>query len=70
MALSKVGTSATTHSYDDKNRLVTVIGAVTAAFVYDGDGKRVKATFGATTTAYVGNHYEKETTGATVRYRK
>ncbi|HET9909551.1 MAG TPA: DNRLRE domain-containing protein [Anaerolineales bacterium] len=36
-----------------------------ATFTYDGDGKRVKSTFnGATTTYFVGNHYE--VTGSTV----
>jgi len=31
---------------------------VTASFVYDGDGNRVKATFDGTTTVCVGNYYE------------
>jgi RHS repeat-associated protein len=36
-----------------------------ATFVYDGDGKRVKSTFnGATTTYFVGAHYE--VTGSTI----
>ncbi|MFZ2357990.1 MAG: RHS repeat-associated core domain-containing protein, partial [Anaerolineae bacterium] len=62
----KAGTSATTYSYDAENRLVTVSGAAAATFVYDGDGNRVKATFGSTTTVYVGNHYERDN-GSTVR---
>jgi len=49
-----------------ENRLTSVSGAATATFVYDGDGNRVKATFGATTTVYVGNHYERDN-GSTVR---
>ncbi len=62
----KVGTSTTTtFSYDAENRLTSVSGAATAAFVYDGDGNRVKATFGTTTTVYVGAIYE--TSGSTVR---
>ncbi len=62
----KVGTSTTTtFSYDAENRLTSVSGAATAAFVYDGDGNRVKATFGATTTVYVGAIYEMS--GSTVR---
>src|SRR4030065_456774 len=45
-------------SYDPENRLVGVSGAASATFVYDGDGKRVKATIGGTTTAYIGNYSE------------
>jgi len=33
-----------------ENRLAGVSGAATAAFVYDGDGSRVVATVGMTTT--------------------
>ncbi len=51
--------------YDAENRLTSVSGAATATFVYDGDGNRVKATFGSTTTVYVGAIYEKS--GSTVR---
>lgn len=46
----KAGTSATTYGYDAENRLVSVSGAAAATFVYDGDGNRVKTTFGSTTT--------------------
>ncbi len=54
-------------SYDAENRpsgcalrtgLSGVSGATTASFVYDGDGRRVKATAGGVTTAYVGNYFE------------
>jgi YD repeat-containing protein len=63
----KVGTSSTTtYSYDAENRLTSVSGAAAATFVYDGDGNRVKTTFGATTTVYVGNTYERDN-GSTVR---
>ena len=40
------------------NRLVSVTGAATASFVYDGDGKQIKATVNGITAVYVGNHYE------------
>jgi len=40
-------------------------GAVIATFVYDGDGRRVKATFGGSTTVYIGDYYEQ--TGSTIR---
>jgi RHS repeat-associated protein len=49
-----------------------VSGGASASFVYDGDGNRVKATFGSTTIVYVGDYpglpragYEQE--GSTVR---
>jgi hypothetical protein len=45
--------------------VASVSGAASATFVYDGDGNRVRATFGSATTVYVGNYYEKE--GSTVR---
>jgi RHS repeat-associated protein len=38
--------------------MVSVSGAVTASFLYDGDGKRVMSTIGASTTYFVGNIYE------------
>lgn len=44
--------------YDAENRLVSVSGALTASFVYDGDGNRVKSTISTTTTYFVGNIYE------------
>ena len=40
------------------NRLVSVTGAATASFVYDGDGRQVKATVNGITAVYIGNHYE------------
>jgi len=56
-----VSGSAYTLGYDAENRtknvqvarLISVSGSVTAAFVYDGDGNRVKATIGGTTTTYI-----------------
>ena len=47
-----------TLTYDAENRLVSVSGGVTAAFVYDGDGQRVISTLGTTTTGFVGDHTE------------
>ena len=43
-------------------------GAASATFVYDGDGNRVKATFGSATTVYVGNYFEW--TGSTSTMKK
>jgi RHS repeat-associated protein/uncharacterized repeat protein (TIGR01451 family) len=63
----KVGSSTTaSYSYDAENRLTSVSGAAAATFVYDGDGNRVKTTFGSTTTIYVGAIYERDN-GSTVR---
>ena len=53
-----------TLNYDAENRLVSLSGAVTASFVYDGDGQRVKSTVNGTTTYFIGAHYE--VTGSTV----
>jgi hypothetical protein len=39
-------------------RLVSVSGGVTASFVDDGDGNRVKGTIGAVTTTYIANYFE------------
>jgi RHS repeat-associated protein len=53
-----VGGSTYTLTYDAENRLVSVSGAVTASFVFDGDGNRVKSTIASTTTTFVGTYYE------------
>ena len=46
--------------WDGENRLAQVKKGATvqAAFVYDGDGARVKSTVAGVTTAYVGSHFE------------
>jgi len=45
-------------------------GGVTASFVYDSDGNRVKAMFNGTTTVYVGDYYEKTGSVWTTYYRR
>jgi RHS repeat-associated protein len=52
------GGQSVTLTYDAENRLVSVSGAVSASFVYDGDGRRVKATVSGVTSYYVGDYYE------------
>jgi RHS repeat-associated protein len=48
---------------------VQVSGAATANFVYDGDGKRMLAIEGGTTTVFIGNYFEWSGTPASaVRY--
>ena len=54
--------------YDAENRLVSVTGAATASFSYDGDGRQVKSVVNGVTTYYVGNHYEKKGTTVTKYY--
>jgi RHS repeat-associated protein len=56
-----------TLNYDAENRLVSAGGAATASFVYDGDGKQIKASVNGTTTVYVGNHYEVKS-GVVTKY--
>jgi len=52
------------------NCLTGVSGGASAAFVYDGDGARLKATFGTVTTVYIDNLCEKNlsTSGITKYY--
>jgi RHS repeat-associated protein len=53
-----VGGQTYTLSYDAESRLVSVSGAVSATFVYDGDGNRVTSTIGTTNTVYIGGYFE------------
>ncbi|MER2600017.1 MAG: hypothetical protein ABTQ73_10900 [Caldilineales bacterium] len=56
-----------TLAYDVENHVTSITGSgVNATYVYDGDGKRVKATVGGVTTVYIGNTYERDN-GTTVR---
>jgi RHS repeat-associated protein len=57
MTSRSVGGQSYTLGYDAEGRLTSVSGAATAAFTYDGDGKRAKSTLG-TTTGFVGDHTE------------
>ena len=61
------GTQDVTLSYDTENRLTGMSGGVTASYVYDGDGKRVKETIGGTTTVYIGNYFEWTGSTATMK---
>ena len=44
--------------YDAENHLTGVSGSAQAQFTYNGDGQRVVATEGVTTTVFVGNYFE------------
>ena len=60
-----IGGQTYTLGYNAESRLVSVTGpSLTASFVYDGDGARVKSTINGVTTYFVGSHYEKS--GSTV----
>ena len=54
--------------YDAENRLVSVSGAATASFVYDGDGSRVQSTINGTSTTFIGNYYSVTDSSVTKNY--
>ncbi len=54
-------------TYDAESRLVSVSGGVTANFVYDGDGNRVKGTVGGTITTYIANYFEWSGSNSTMK---
>ena len=58
MTRRTVGGQSYTLTYDAENRLVSVSGAASASFLYDGDGQRVKGTVGGVTSYYVNQFYE------------
>jgi RHS repeat-associated protein len=61
-----------TLTYDAENRLTTVSGTLTASYVYDGDGNRVRSVITAgsqvTETHYVGAHYERTLNSGNTKY--
>jgi RHS repeat-associated protein len=68
MVTRSYGGTTYTLTYDAENHMTGMTGGgVSASFVYDGDGNRVKATIGTTTT-YVGNYFEW--TGSTSTMKK
>jgi len=57
-----------TLTYDAENRLIGIAGgSLTASYVYDDDGARVRAVVNGVATNYVGNYYEA-TTGSFTKY--
>lgn len=66
----RYGEGAIEFAYDVENRLTQAshMGVAQASFVYGGDGNRVKATFGSTTTVYVGNIYERDNDSTVRKY--
>ena len=53
--------------YNAENWLTGLSGGVTASYVYDRDGNRVKETSGVTTTVYIGAYYEWTGSTATMK---
>jgi YD repeat-containing protein len=47
-----------TLTYHAEDQMTGVTGSTNAAFLYDGDGNRVKGTVGSTTNIYIGNYFE------------
>ena len=60
-----VGGQSYTLTYNAENQLVSVSGAATASFLYDGDGVRVKGTVNGVTSYYPNRYYE--VTGGVVK---
>ncbi len=54
-------------AYDPENHMTSVSGAAAATFTYNGDGQRISATEGLTTTVYVGNYFEWSGSTATMK---
>jgi RHS repeat-associated protein len=64
-----IGGNSYTLGYESENRLVSVSGAATASFVYNGDGERVKGTVNGATVTYIGDYFEWKGSGSTkVKY--
>ncbi len=58
MAFRDLGATEYALTYDEDNQLVGMDGDTVAKYVYDGDGKRVKAVESDGVTVYVGNALE------------
>ncbi len=64
-----VGATTYSLSYDAENRMTAVSGGgLSASFVYDGDGNRVKGTIAGVSTVYISNTFEW--TGSTSTMKK
>jgi RHS repeat-associated protein len=71
MTVRTIGGVAYTLTYDAENRLTGISGGgVTASYTYDGDGGRVKAVIGSSTTVYVGAIYEQTINGTSTTITK
>ncbi|MFN8493908.1 MAG: hypothetical protein U0350_40290 [Caldilineaceae bacterium] len=63
-----IGGVTYTLTYDYENHLTAVSGgSISASFIYDADGNRVKGTVNGTTTVYLAGLYEYQS-GATTLY--
>ncbi|KJK00268.1 hypothetical protein UB44_10620 [Burkholderiaceae bacterium 26] len=59
---------ANTYTWDERNQLRSIGGAVTASFQYDALGRRIKKTIGSNSTGYLydGANFVQEQSGGTV----
>ncbi|MFZ5881280.1 MAG: protein-glutamine glutaminase family protein [Chloroflexota bacterium] len=62
-----IGADTYNLKYDAENRLIEVKknSVITATFLFDGDGRRVKSVLGAEITLFFGAHYEIKNPGPT-----
>ncbi|GEM_PF-1466922 len=67
MTVRTIGGVAYTLTYDAENRLTGISDGVTASYVYDGDGNRVKETIAGVMRVFIGNYYEVDN-GAVKKY--
>ena len=58
-----------TSTYDAENRLTAMTGGITASYVYDGDGNRVKETIAGVTRVFVCLLYTSPSPRDRTRYR-
>ena len=59
MVSRTINSTSYTLAYDAENRLTGVIwGTNSAAFLYEGDGNRVKATVPGASVVYIGSYFE------------
>jgi len=62
-----VSGAVSTLTYNAENRLVSTSGAVTASFIYDGDGNRVKSVVGGATMVTIGDYFEWNGSASTMK---
>jgi RHS repeat-associated protein len=67
MTTRQTSTITYTLDYNAENQMTGVSGGATVAFLYDGDGNRVKGTVGSTTTIYIGNYFEWSGSSTTMK---
>jgi len=68
MTTRTIGTTTYSLTYAAENRMTAVSGGgLSASFVYDGDGNRVKGTVNSAATVYIGNYFEWTSSTSTMK---